>query len=332
MLHYTTLHYTNYITLHYTTPHSTTLHLTTLHSTTVHYSKLQYTPLHHTLHYTNYNYNYNYIYNHNTLQNATLHYNYNCTRLFALHCATLHYTTHYTTLRYATLHHTTLHHTTPHHTTLHSNYTTLHYPTLHYNTLHYVTLHSLHHHNCNCNYTKLITPHHNYSSTTTTTTAALHHTTCSSCGWGDRPGDHCNHCNHSKKHSSNHLSVHQWIGSAIRDSQQPISPVGFLFLKLSPPPCAVLLVVQEREYIPVRGFHLVFRSTCSWSSTGWYTSSQKHWESDWKCRGAVRILCWIWPKKCELFLSRICAHRIRIRMCLKLPQMRRAWCQLKRSL
>ena len=26
------------------------------------------------------------------------------------------------------------------------------------------------------------------------------------------------------------------------DSQQPISPIGFLFLKLPPPPCAVLLV------------------------------------------------------------------------------------------
>ena len=78
--------------------------------------------------------------------------------------------------------------------------------------------------------------------TTTTTTAALHHTTSSSCGWGDRPGDHCNHCNHSKKHNSNHLSVHQWVRSAIRDSQQPTSPIGFLFLKLPPLPCAVLLV------------------------------------------------------------------------------------------
>ena len=85
--------------------------------------------------------------------------------------------------------------------------------------------------------------HHNYNSTTTTTTAALHHTTSSSCGWGDRPGDHCNHCSHSKKHSSNHLSVHQWICSAIRDSQQPISPIGFLFLKLPPPPSALLLVL-----------------------------------------------------------------------------------------
>ena len=45
-----------------------------------------------------------------------------------------------------------------------------------------------------------------------------------------------------QKHNSNHLSVHQWIRSAIRDSQQPTSPIGFLFLKLSPPPCAALLV------------------------------------------------------------------------------------------
>ena len=39
-----------------------------------------------------------------------------------------------------------------------------------------------------------------------------------------------------------HLSVHQWLRSAIPDSQQPTSPIGFLFLKLPPPPCAVLLV------------------------------------------------------------------------------------------
>ena len=40
-----------------------------------------------------------------------------------------------------------------------------------------------------------------------------------------------------------HLSVHQWLRSAIPNSQQPISPIGFLFLKLPPPPCAVLLVI-----------------------------------------------------------------------------------------
>ena len=38
-------------------------------------------------------------------------------------------------------------------------------------------------------------------------------------------GDHCNHCNHSKKHNSNHLSVHQWIRSAIHASQQFTSPI-----------------------------------------------------------------------------------------------------------
>ena len=42
----------------------------------------------------------------------------------------------------------------------------------------------------------------------------------------------------------NHLSVHQWLRFAIPDSQQPTSPIGFLFLKLPPPPCAVLLVVM----------------------------------------------------------------------------------------
>ena len=42
-----------------------------------------------------------------------------------------------------------------------------------------------------------------------------------------------------------HLSVHQWLRSAISDSQQPSSPIGFLFLKLPPPPCAVLLVLNH---------------------------------------------------------------------------------------
>ena len=46
-----------------------------------------------------------------------------------------------------------------------------------------------------------------------------------------------------KRGDLKHLSVHQWIRSAIPDSQQPISPIGFLFLKLPPPPCAVLLVI-----------------------------------------------------------------------------------------
>jgi hypothetical protein len=43
--------------------------------------------------------------------------------------------------------------------------------------------------------------------------------------WGD-------HCNLSKKHNSNHLAIHEWIRSSIHHSQQPTSPIGFLFLKL----------------------------------------------------------------------------------------------------
>ena len=94
--------------------------------------------------------------------------------------------------------------TTLHYTPLHS--ITRHYSiTRHHTTLPYITLHYTH-------YTTLITPqmqlqlhYTNYATpqlqlhyTTATTTAAPHHTTSSSCGWGDRPGDHCNRCNHSK--------------------------------------------------------------------------------------------------------------------------------------
>ena len=47
-------------------------------------------------------------------------------------------------------------------------------------------------------------------------------------------------CRQKKTH--NHLSIHQWVRSAIFAPQQHSSPIGFLFLKLPPPPCAVLLV------------------------------------------------------------------------------------------
>ena len=159
-----------------------------------------------------------------TLHFITLHYNYNdnyiSVTLRYAHYITLHYTK-YITLRYTPLHYTTLHYT---------NWTALQLQLqlqLHCTALHCTTL----------------------TTTTTTTTAAPNHTTSSSCGWGDRPGDHCNHCNHFIKHNSNHLSVHQWIRSAIRDSQQPSSPIGFLFLKLPPPPCAVLLVYNDYQWL-----------------------------------------------------------------------------------
>ena len=139
--HYTPLHSTP---LHSTPPHSTTLHYTTVHSTTttlitrhLHLPLRLRLPLH--LHYTIYSYSYNYNYN------------------------------------YATLHYTTLHYTTLHCTALH--YTRLQYISLPYIALHYSTLHSLHHHKCDCNYTTLISPHHNYNSTTLQLQLQLRYTT-----------------------------------------------------------------------------------------------------------------------------------------------------------
>ena len=222
-LHYIPLHYT---TLHYTQLHSITLNYTTLHYTTQHYTTFHYTTTTTTTTFT--------TTTTTATATATTHY----ATLIALHYttlhyATLHYTTHYATLHYATLPYTTL---------IALHYTTLHYSTLHYITLHYTTPITPPQMQLQLHYTNYITPPLQLHQTTTTTTAALHHATSSSCGWGDRPGDHCNHCSHSKKHSSNHLSVHEWVRSAIRDSQQPTSPIGFLFLKLPPPTCAVLLV------------------------------------------------------------------------------------------
>ena len=128
---------------------------------------------------------------------------------------------------YTTLHYTKRHHT--HYNYNHNcNYATLHCTTQDYTTLHYTTLHdtrSITPLQNDCSYTNYTTPQLRLHYATTTATAAVHHTRSSSCGWGD----HCNHRNHSNKHNSNHLSVNQWIRSAIRESQQPTSPIGFLF-------------------------------------------------------------------------------------------------------
>ena len=121
-----------------------------------------------------------------------------------------------------TLHDPTLHYTPLHHTTLH-------YPTLQYTTL--ITPPQM---QLRLHYTNYTTPQLQLHYTTTTTTAALqlqlHYTTLPPAVEGEV----------TKKHNSNHLSVHQWIRSAIHDSQQPTSPIGFQFLKLPPPHCAVL--------------------------------------------------------------------------------------------
>ena len=64
--------------------------------------------------------------------------------------------------------------------------------------------------NFSCNYKRSY--NYNYKE------ATQHHATSTSYGWGDR-------CKHSKKHNSNHLSVHQWIRCAIHASQLLTSPI-----------------------------------------------------------------------------------------------------------
>ena len=59
-----------------------------------------------------------------------------------------------------------------------------------------------------------------------------------------------------------HLSVHQWLRSAIPDSQQPSSPIGFLFLKLPPPPCAVLLLESQLLKHKLVGFRQGMQIQC----------------------------------------------------------------------
>ena len=123
----------------------------------------------------------------------------------------------------------------------------LHYTTTTTTQLHnYTTRHHNYNYNYkyNYNYTNYTTPQLHLHYTTTTTTAALHHTTSSSCGWGDQVTT-ATIATTPKKHNSSHLLVHQWIRSAIRDSQQPTSPFGVLILKLPPPPHAVLLVFLD---------------------------------------------------------------------------------------
>ena len=51
----------------------------------------------------------------------------------------------------------------------------------------------------------------------------------------------------TKSFSQLDCSIHQCVCAAIRDSQQAISPIGFLFLKLPLPPCAVLLVMTQSD-------------------------------------------------------------------------------------
>ena len=77
--------------------------------------------------------------------------------------------------------------------------------------------------------------HYNYNYTPHTRHCTiLHHTTSSSCGWGD-------HCNRSKKYAynSNHIRSISGFSLPSMHHNNQTSPIGFLSLKLRPPPCAV---------------------------------------------------------------------------------------------
>ena len=212
--HHTTPHHT---TPHHTTPHHTTPHHTTPHHTTPHHTTPHHTTPHHTT-------------PHHTTPHHTTPHHTNPRHATPRHATPRHATPHHTTPHHTTPHHTTPHHTTPHHTncsysysysyaTVHHakldlDYTTLHCTTLHYPTVHNTTFIAPPQMQLQLHCTNQTTPQLQLHYAIATATAALHHTTSSSCEWGDRPGGHCNHCNHSQKKTQlQPPSVHQWIRS-----------------------------------------------------------------------------------------------------------------------
>ena len=250
----TTCHLLHHTTLQGQFTLQTSLQLWRLH---LHYIPLHYAPLHSSEHYTTLNYTQLHSistqitlhYRYTTLHYTTLHYNYSLQLQLQLHYTTLGGRLHYTTLHnggYTTQLHNTL--TLDWNSTLRCGVTAtliritlhVHYATLSLGALalHHITL-STHYTatNGNCNYTTLITLHHNYNSTTLQLQLQLHYNTLHPAVVGEVTDQvtTATIAATPKKNSSNHLSVHQWIRSAIRDSQQPISPIGFLFLKLQPP-------------------------------------------------------------------------------------------------
>ena len=152
------------------------------------------------------------------------------------------------------LHYFTLQYTRP-------DYTIPRYRAQHYSTLQYTTLITPHHdYNCNYNCATLITLHYNYNlqlqrhytSTTTLhlqlriTTTALHHATSSSCG------EVTTATIATTPKNTTPTTFWSMSGLALRSvihNNQP--PIGFLFLKLPPPPCALLLATLFNKKYPL---------------------------------------------------------------------------------
>ena len=71
------------------------------------------------------------------------------------------------------------------------------------------------------------------------------------------------------------MSVHHWLRSAIRDSQQPTAPIGFLCLKLPPPTTDIyiyILFIYLFTYLFTYLYiHMFIRLNCtSWSPPSMY--------------------------------------------------------------
>ena len=161
----------------------------------------------------------------------------------------------------------TLQYTTPHRTTL--RYLTLHYNTPHYTTLHYAT------------YTTAAIA----ITTATALKFQLHYATLQlqlqlhyatlhpavRVKWPLQP------LQPLQTHNSNHLSLHQPVRSAIHDSQQRISPIGFLF-------CAYLATRMDSNTCAARA--RMFSNFTSQILEPVNYSQQFHVIS-WRCRRKV---------------------------------------------
>ena len=101
----------------------------------------------------------------------------------------------------------------------------------------------------------------------------------------------------------NHLSIHQWLRSAIPDSQQPTSPIGFLFLKLPPPPCAVLLVFNVYAHMHKSCISTFRISMPELHETDGFKIGTSHWlqpcftrrHSMWPWRLPMMTMAPMWP-------------------------------------
>ena len=151
-------------------------------------------------------------------------------------CATLHYTKrHYTNYNY-------------NHNIYHNyNYATLHYATQDYTALHYPTLHytrpitPLQH---DCNYTTLITLHHNYNSTTLQLRLQLQYTTLHPAVVGEvTTATIATTPTNTTPTTFRSISGFA-LPSVIHNNQPLLWSYRFPILKLPPPPCAVLLVSE----------------------------------------------------------------------------------------